>query len=456
MALPNFFSQKNCINSLGTDVSGLKTYADALNECAASLNACWVGNIDKQYVISAINQQIQAVNTQRQDVNWVQQTADFVLGKLNELGALTGFSQPHIPSIASIHFMGGCAAKTRIDINTGSIRTAAKVLNNKRTCLVDSKNHLARAVNVIDVFILGIWTIGAKITVANKQIDALLNRHDQIVAALRKIADIYDQADHRLSKKAGEVQSPGLLNPTPYSYLNPAVMELIKRVAKDLYDKIEKWLHPTGQEIKKEDKPIVVILNPQPKPETDADGFETIPNAEPTHKPSVIYTKDDAGKKVTDLSRCSRYQKSGQCVAYAYDRAGEVLGVKEFFSSGASAKDIPDSAKTWISENSKTDLDGAVYRILNGENGQQYKVKSHAEDSGVSIQTNSWVTFTGSEHGHVVFVESVQIENGKKYIYYSEGNWEPNGTLKRLAFDDFLTLGGKKYSYQGCITFDPV
>ena len=315
MALPNFFSQKNCINSLRSDLSGLKTYADALNACAASLNACWVGNTDKQYMMSSINRQMQAVNTQRQDVNWVQQTADFVLMKLNELGALTGFSQPHIPSLASIHFMGGCAAKTRIHIDTGAIRAAAKGLNNKRAYLVESKNHLASAVNLIDVFILGIWTIGAKITIANKQIDALLNQHDTIVAALHKIADIYDQADRRLNKKAGEVQSPNLLNPTPYSYLSPAVMELIKRVAKDVYDKIEQWLRPTGQEIKKEDAPTVVILNPQPKPETDADGFETIPS----EKPEKPQQQSGAMKPYTDNAKLAGFSVvTGFSPAYLY------------------------------------------------------------------------------------------------------------------------------------------
>ena len=203
MALINFWSQKNYINGLQADLSGLTAYANALNSCAAELNACWDGNSDKQYVISAIGRQMQAVNSLRQEVNWVRQTSDFVLVKLNELGALTGFSQPYVAQVASIGMMISCSAQTRIRLNTGTVRATAMLLNNRRSSLAGSKGNLFKARNIIDVFILGIWGIGGRLNGINSKMDELIARHDRIVKALNQIADRYDTADRRLAIKAG-------------------------------------------------------------------------------------------------------------------------------------------------------------------------------------------------------------------------------------------------------------
>jgi len=203
LALINFWQQKNYLNGLQADLSGLTAYANALNSCAASINACWDGNTDKQYIFSAIGRQIQAVNRLRQDVNWVQHVANFVLEKLNELGRLEGCSQPYVAQVSAIGMSTGCSAQTKIKLDTNRVRAAATILNSRRSSLAESKNNLARATNVMDIFILGIWTIGAKIIIANKQVDELLVRHDRIVQALNRCADTYDAADRRLVQRAG-------------------------------------------------------------------------------------------------------------------------------------------------------------------------------------------------------------------------------------------------------------
>jgi len=249
MALLNFWSQKSFLDQLGSDVSGLKTYVDALNQCAHFLHACWDGNSDKQFVFMAIKKQIDEVNKQRQNVNWVQHVARFVLERINELGNLDGCSQPHVAQVPSTGMMSSCSAQTKIKLNTGKLRAAAEYLKGYRSCLENSKNNVAKATNVLDVFILGIWTIGTKISIANNQVDALLIRHDRIVSALYKCADIYDAADNRLKQKSYAINSPGLLEATkPYAFLTPEMQKLIQKYAKDIYDKIKDWF--TGKGVK--------------------------------------------------------------------------------------------------------------------------------------------------------------------------------------------------------------
>ena len=231
MALPNFWPQKKYISGLGTDFASLTAYANALNKCAADLNACWVGNTDKQYILSAVNRQVQAVNQLRQNVNWLQKTADFVLEKLNELGQLAGFSQPHVSAVAAIAYMGGTAARTRIQLDTGAVRTAANILNHKRSALINCQSNFVRAKMVIDPFILGIWGIGTNVGASNKQIDALLARHDKIVQALHRVAERYDAADLRLKRKAEAIKAAGLIKPT--SAALPAwIQDLLKGLGK--------------------------------------------------------------------------------------------------------------------------------------------------------------------------------------------------------------------------------
>jgi len=214
MALPNFWPQKKYINGLGTDFASLTAYANALNKCAADLNACWVGNTDKQYISGAINRQLQAVNQLRQNVNWLQKTAGFVLDKLNELGLLSGFSQPYVSAVAAIAYMGGAAAQTRIKLDTSAVRAAANTLNHRRSALVNCQSNFVRAKTAIDPFILGMWGIGTSVGASNAQMDALLARHDKIVQAIHRAAERYDAADLRLKRKAEAIKAAGLINPT--------------------------------------------------------------------------------------------------------------------------------------------------------------------------------------------------------------------------------------------------
>lgn len=256
MGLTNYWSQKSYIDGLQSDLSGLTTYAHALNSCAADLNYYWAGNTDKQYIFSAISRQMQVVNSLRQEVNWVSRTSNFVLEKLNELGMLEGFSQPFVAQIAAIGMAASCSSQPRIRLDTSAIRTAATTLNTRRSSLTDSSGNLFKANSIIDLFILGIWGIGGRLNGINSQIDELIARHDRIIGAINQCATLYDQADFRLKQKAYALHSPGLVEATqPYAFLLPGMAELIKRYAGDIYENIKDWI--VGREVKDGTKRVV-------------------------------------------------------------------------------------------------------------------------------------------------------------------------------------------------------
>ena len=177
------------------------------------------------------------------------------------------------------------------------------------------------------------------------------------------------------------------------------------------------------------------------------------------------YTKADAGKKVADFTTdfYDSYMNGNsggykhQCVSYVYNRVREKYNLGDMTGSSF-GKDVAATFKKWTDKGKSVNEDGTHYRVVKGGDGKKYKVQAYTDDKGEHIAADSWVSFnTGTKAGHVVYVESVQMEDGKKYVYYSEGgtNYHKNGTdgeLKRKSYTSFMKLG----TYSGCVSFTEI
>ena len=178
------------------------------------------------------------------------------------------------------------------------------------------------------------------------------------------------------------------------------------------------------------------------------------------------YTKKDSGTKVANFDKgYDSYMNKNQggykyqCVSYVRNRMVEKLKIDthDTYAYG----DAKDVAKKWTKEINKTkyvDENGQHYQVAKTTDGKKYKVQAYTSDKGSHIQTNSFVCFGATKNnsdGHIVFVESVQEENGVKYVYYSEGGSNihkrgKDGILIRKSYEEFMNMSG---GYTGCVTF---
>lgn len=195
----------------------------------------------------------------------------------------------------------------------------------------------------------------------------------------------------------------------------------------------------------------------------------TVTDPAPTPAPPVYpFSKADADRKIRVADISSKFYEDGytrpngsglyyQCTSYVYCRVREKYGLGALTGSNC-GKDVAATFKGWANKSSLVDADGSHYRLISGREGQ-HKVKAYTGDGGSKIISDSWVSFSrrSNKAGHVVYVESVQIENGTKYVYYSEGgtgyhNAGTDGIIKRLPFDAFMHQSD--YTYTGCVTFE--
>lgn len=211
-----------------------------------------------------------------------------------------------------------------------------------------------------------------------------------------------------------------------------------------------------GKDKKPQPTPVSI-----PYPKADVDKEE--PQPAPVSNP---YTKADKDKKVDDIKNYDQYQTSHQCVSYVRDRMKHKLNIDTNDTWGyGNGKDVAKKWLDWINNTKKgrkQNEDGTYYRIADttDDSGRQYKIEAYTDDDGSNIQADSFVCFgktKGNKYGHVLYVESVQMEGNTKYVYYSEGGGnyygKTDGILKRQTYDKFMEMDG---GYTGCVTFTEI
>jgi surface antigen len=114
------------------------------------------------------------------------------------------------------------------------------------------------------------------------------------------------------------------------------------------------------------------------------------------------------------------------CTFYCYGRAMEKLNLKLTEVSGNGGDWLVEAERAGIRETSR-DVS--------------------------AIRSNCLAVFPPSEaneYGHVAFIEEVREEDGKKYVYVSEGNAgsrSKDGKIRRVTYEEFLSQYGTPSGY---------
>ena len=176
MGLINFWGQKSTLDQLDKDLSNLKLYVTHVSGCIAEIDACWIGNKDKEKVVSAISLHLHIVNKSNNDLNIFKQTATFILVKMNELGSLIGLS---IPAIANMCFPGlftEVRIYPRIQIDTAALRTVADKIEGERKYLEETSFSIKNTKNIIDDIILNMNGLGKLLKDLDREVGQIARR----------------------------------------------------------------------------------------------------------------------------------------------------------------------------------------------------------------------------------------------------------------------------------------
>lgn len=201
MGLINFWGQKSTLDQLDKDLSNLKLYVTHVSGCIAEIDACWIGNKDKEKVVSAISLHLHIVNKSNNDLNIFKQTATFILVKMNELGSLIGLS---IPAIANMCFPGlftEVRIYPRIQIDTAALRTVADKIEGERKYLEETSFSIKNTKNIIDDIILNMNGLGKLLKDLDREVAEQKQENQKIVNGIRHICELYENAEKRLNEK---------------------------------------------------------------------------------------------------------------------------------------------------------------------------------------------------------------------------------------------------------------
>jgi len=217
VGLINFWSQKSTLDQLDKDMSNMKLYVTHVSGCIAEIDACWIGNKDKEKVVSAISSHLHIVNKSNNDLNIFKQTATFILVKMNELGSLIGLS---IPAIANMCFPGlfsEVRIYPRIQIDTAALRTVADKIEGERKYLEETSFSIGNTKNIIDDVILNMNGLGKLLKDLDREVAEQKQENQKIVNGIRHICDLYENAENRLNEKiaALEVLGTSVAGDTP-------------------------------------------------------------------------------------------------------------------------------------------------------------------------------------------------------------------------------------------------
>ncbi|MDR1464444.1 MAG: CHAP domain-containing protein [Oscillospiraceae bacterium] len=421
MALQNYAPQKNLILGMGNSLADLNGYAGALNQFAQNLGSCWAGNADKAVLFQAIDAQMRDVNSLRQNVNWVQQAANWALEKINELGSLLGLVLPRIPLVPSIA-VPGAALHQRIQLDTVRLRQAADCLQAQRGRLGGCGDAVCQTQQGLDAVLQGVFGIGGKLKSSAACTGAVLARHDRLVAAVRRIAEIYDAADGRIGKRAEELAGPPeqVIPDAPNTganaeknHWNPIASGVFPAVAAGVSDIAQRAANAAAKTAEK--AYWEAMVGQTPGQIRDADG-----------NPTQWYGSGN-------LSYQGGYE--GQCTWYAYGRFYEKTGIQ-----------LPTArhAKYWLDDN---------------RNNPNVAIAASIND----IKEPAIAVMTDGKYGHVAIVEHVDRDAAGNIaaVYVTEANssiWETDilheytpgvdGKLRKMTPEVFL----QKYPASGYIS----
>lgn len=374
---------------------------------------------------------------------------------------------------------------SQIKVDTEKLAAIRTIIQQQEQRMQSMNSSIQRIANEMDLEVSTTGNINERLSSLKTRTAAQNAQLADMSALLTRVCDTFSQTDKAMAQQAKGanylMENASFLS--KHSGLLPSLLQSQLRFLAPLFGiavagantvpLAMNWLNSFFQKAGETGTSSKPQLIPPEKTITECVGeYCTVP--EPTPVPTPVpappaypYSKADADKKTRVADLNSSYYNDGymkpnasgykyQCTSYVYCRVREKYGLGALTGSNY-GKDVAATFKGWTNKSSLVDTDGARYRLISGRDGQ-YKVKAYTGDGGSNISSDSWVSFSraGNKAGHVVYVESVQVENGTKYVYYSEGgtgyhNSGTDGVIKRLSFNDFMKQ--KDYTYTGCVTF---
>lgn len=201
MGLINFWGQKSKLDELQDDLANMKLYVTHVSGCIAEIDACWIGNRDKQKVVNVITSHLHLVNKSNSNLNTFKQTATFVLIKMNELGNLVGLTPPFVAQICLPGICSNFRLNPKIQIDTTALRLVADKIEGDRKHLDDTSFAINDTKNIIDNIILNLFGLNNLLRAIEKDVAEQKLENQKIVSGIRRICDLYESTENRLKEK---------------------------------------------------------------------------------------------------------------------------------------------------------------------------------------------------------------------------------------------------------------
>lgn len=294
--------------------------------------------------------------------------------------------------------------------------------------------------------------IDSRLADVAKKLDKQQQAMERFAAAMDKTVNIYEDAEKRIKRKTKELTYEikggvfGWLN-----YLAKKISEALARHVAALKALID-WLRDLfGWDT--DSGTVTDWPDGWPgDPVGDTETSET-PEEHPEQGQTANEPKYQVGQKVADLDGEYFVGYNKQCVSYAMKRMREMMGLPvDCMKKGWS---FPDGGKSMTEVFSKKIAKVGSDNIIDG-----YSVNTYTSNLIDNLRPNSIASFNsaGSNgvdggHGHTLIIEDVVMENGKKYVYFSEGGksvGEKTGVIQRMDAEAFLKRGG---GCNGLVTF---
>ena len=209
MGLTNFWAQKTRLDNLQDDLTNMRLYVTNVSGCISELDACWIGNRDKQKIVNTITSHLHIVNNANSDINVFKQTATFVLVKMNELGSLVGLCVPSVTQICLPGIYDCSRINPRIQIDTTALRLVADKIEGERKHLDNTSSTINNTQNIIDNYILSLFGLNNLINRIDRRVAEQKQENQKIVSGIRQICDLYERTEKSLNEKIAAMAGLG-------------------------------------------------------------------------------------------------------------------------------------------------------------------------------------------------------------------------------------------------------